>query len=118
MTVFIVFFLAFTALLAFLMCCDVPDSKLKNRNTTSVKVTTHNTQNDRYDNHPNYAQQNMQRIMREEAQRMHDQFIRDAQKVHQERLDIHQALMESHHASVDMHHQPVDFGCGGFGTFF
>lgn len=115
MTVFVVLFLAFTALLAFLMCCDVPDSKPKNHNTTSAKTTTHSTQNDYYDNYPNYAQQNMQRIMWEDAQRMHNRAVEDGQRMHDQAV---RDAQQAHQAAVDMHNHSMDFGCGGFGPFF
>lgn len=106
MTVFIVLFLAFTALLTLLMCCDVPDSKPKNSNTTSAKTTTRNTQNGCCDdNYPNYAQQHMQRVLRENAERAHKEF-----------MDTQRATMEAQQIAMDMQHNSMD--CGSFGPFF
>lgn len=106
MTVYIVLILAVAALLALLLYRDVPDPTPKRHNTTSTKTKPHSVQNDCCDdNYPNYAQQHMQRVLRENAERAHKEF-----------MDTQQATMEAQQTAMDMQHNSMD--CGSFGPFF
>ena len=108
MTVYIVLFLAVVALLALLLYRDVPDPTPKRRNATSTKTKAHSAQNGCCDdNYPNYAQQQMQRVLRENAERAHKEF-----------MDTQRATMEAQQAAMDMQHNSMDCGCGGFDPFF
>ena len=105
MTVYIVLVLAVATLLALLLYRDVPDPTPKRRNTTSAKTTTRTTQNDYYDDYPNYAQQQMQRVLRENAERAHKEY-----------MDTQRATMAAQQIAMDMQHNSMD--CGSFGPFF
>lgn len=108
MTVYIVLVLAVAALLALLLYRDVPDPTPKRHNTTSTKTKAHSAQNDCCDdNYPNYAQQHMQRVLRENAERAHKEF-----------MDTQRATMEAQQTAMDMQHNSMDCGCGGFDPFF
>ena len=108
MTVYIVLVLAVAALLALLLYRDVPDPTPKRRNTTSAKTKSHSVQNNYCDdNYPNYAQQQMQRVLRENAERAHKEF-----------MDTQQATMEAQQIAMDMQHNSMDCGCGSFDPCF
>ena len=108
MTVYIVLFLAVVALLALLLYRDVPDPTPKSRSTTSTNPKAHSAQNDCCDdNYPNYAQQHMQRVLRENAERAHKEF-----------MDTQRATMEAQQIAMDMQHNSMDCGCGSFDPFF
>jgi hypothetical protein len=108
MTVYIVLFLAVAALIALLLYRDVPDPTPKCRNTSSTKTKAHSAQNSCCDdNYPNYAQQHMQRVLRENAERAHKEF-----------MDTQRATMEAQQTAMDMQHNSMDCGCGSFDPFF
>jgi hypothetical protein len=49
----------------------------------------------------------MQRVLRENAERAHKEF-----------MDTQRATMEAQQTAMDMQHNSMDCGCGGFDPFF
>lgn len=109
MFILVIIIIVSVVFLGVLLACDEPGEP-QHKPTKSSNVKSHNTEYDYYADYPDDNQRNLQRIMRENAQRMHDQAVRDAEQAHRE-------FVETQQATMDMNNNSMDFSCG-FGPFF
>ena len=122
MIIWVIILFVSVVFLGVLLACDEPGEPQR-KPAKSSNIKSHNTQDDYYDtDYPDYNQQNLQRIMRENAQRMHNQAMQDAQCMHEQAVrdaeHAHKEFVDTQWATMDMHNNTMDFSCGGFGPFF